>query len=332
MSLKTHVLLFCIVAGCASCSLIAGEPSLQNEPGAPQLRIEYTETLRNQASLRGESFSDIARSAPTVTVTLQQPNSVSADRFRVYVTDRSAPPRVVVFDRGDRTATVLPTPAPPAAGTLLDPSGIAVDASDLIYVADAQQGRVFGYDRNGALLFTLGKTGELAYPTDIAIDKQRNRIYVADAHAHAVQIYTTLGERITEIRGGPGKEFRYPVSVALGGSGVLYVLDSMRKAVFLFDPAGTFVQAFGVGGGERGGAIKLRGIAVDSDGHVYVADSVANNIRIYDRAGKFLEDWGRTGIMRGDFWTPMGLFIDDRDTIYIADQTNGRIQVYQYLK
>lgn len=324
-----------LIAICsASCAFVFGkEDSGVLSPSDKQLRLNYVETLRNQASLRGEGFRDVMLTAGTPT-TLQRPNSVFADPFRVYVTDQTQPARVFIFDRGDRTANVLAVPAPPAEGKLLNPMSIAVDSVNVIYVADAQQGRVFGYDRSGALLLSFGKTGDLTHPTGIAIDKRRNRIYIADSHAHLVKTFSTMGDSLFDI-GGDGnadQRIKSPTAIALDQTGQIYVLDSNSKRVFLYNADGKFLNKFPLSRGTPGDSLRPKGIAVDSEGHVYVSDSVNNNILIFGSDGSFLMSWGKTGTLAGDFWTPQGIFIDERDTIYIADQTNGRVQVYQFIK
>ena len=323
-----------IAMSSASCAFIAGK----EDPGAlgqddKHIRLNYVETLRNQASLRGEGFSDVVYTTGTPT-TLQRPNSVFADAFRVYVTDQTQPPRVFIFDRGDRTANILAVPVPPAEGKLLNPLGIAVDGGNVIYVADAQQGKVFGYDRNGMLLLAFGKAGDLAYPTGVAIDRRRNRIYIADSHAHLVKAFTMLGDRLFEIgkEGTADKRLKSPAGIALDKEGRIHVLDSQSRRVMICDPNGRFLRKFPLSRGGVGDSIRPKGIAVDSAGHIYVTDDVNNNILIFGSDGSFLKTWGKTGNLSGDFWTPVGIFIDERDTIYIADQTNSRIQVYQFIK
>ena len=330
-----HVLaVLALMVLCTGCAVIAG----REDPNASgrqetQVRLNYVETLRNQASLRGEGFRDAAYTAGTPT-TLQRPNAVFADAFRVYVADQTQPPRVFIFDRGDRTAGILPVPAPPADGKLLNPTGISVDIGNIIYVSDAQQGRVFAYDRNGMLLLAFGKAGDLAYPMGIAVDRRRNRIYIADAHAHLVRAYSLMGERLFDIGGDGSAEtrFKYPLALTLDRDGRLYILDRQSKQVVLADPEGKQVKRITLSSGTPGEPLRPQGIAVDSAGHIYVADSVNNHILIFGPDGGYLTTWGKTGVTRGDFWTPQGLFIDERDLIYIADQTNGRVQVYQFLK
>lgn len=323
-------LLFLAVGGCA---ILAGTDDGQGLPAGPQMR--FVETLRNQESLRGEGWREgIISSGPT-TSSLQRPSSVYADDFNVYVTDRymdltvkSA--RVFVFDRGARTVTILDQ----AQGVnLLNPSGIVVDALGIIYVADAQQGKVFGYDRQGRNLYTIGKKGDLQFPAGLAVDKKRNKLYVADAHAHVVKVFDNMGMFLYDVgtNRGPG-ELKYPVAVALDRTGTVYVLDGRRKRVAIYDVDGRYLRSFGLTGDAPATPLKPLGIAVDAQGRVLVTDEASSNVLIYDSKGTLLLTWGKTGRLTGDFWLPAGIFIDERDTIYVADQMNGRIQEFQYIQ
>ncbi len=334
-----HALMILALLGNLSCSVIAGTDTEALARSGKEIRLDYVETLRNQASLQGRSFQQVDFAADP-TRSLVRPSSVFADNFRVYVTDlytsgTVSAPRVFIFDRGSQTVTILPTPASAMAGRLLSPSGIVVSAGTLLFVADEQQGKVFGYDRNGALAMVFGKVGDLVTPVALAIDARRNRLYVADSHAHQVRVYTPLGDRVFEIGGtratGP-EGLRSPSSVALDRDGRIYVLDSSNRRVHVYDPDGNPLQVFPVSKGVPGGPWQPKAIAVDSAGHVYAADSIHNKILIFDRDGQFVTTWGKTGSMMGDFWTPVAMFIDDSDKIYIADQTNSRIQVYQFSK
>jgi DNA-binding beta-propeller fold protein YncE len=325
------VIVLSILVTAVGCAIIAGKED-SGGPGqfGKNFRLDYVETLRNQASLRGEGYRDVVYSTGTPT-TLQRPNSVFADAFRVYVTDETQPPRVFIFDRGERTARILAVPVPPADGKLLDPFSIAVDSGNMIYVADGPQGRVFGYNLNGTLFLAFGKIGDLAFPRGLAIDNRRNRIYIADSHGRLVKAFTLQGDRLFDIGDRPeDKRLRSPVGLALDREGRLYVLDGQSKQMHIYDPEGKLMRRFPLSRGVPGDSVRPRGVAVDSAGHIYVSDSVNNNIIIYGPDGSYLKTWGKTGIVTGDFWTPQGLFIDERDLIYIADQTNGRIQVYQF--
>ena len=319
-------LLSLAVGGCA---ILAGPEEGQGLSTGPQMR--FVETLRNQQSLNGEGWREsVIVSAPTAS-SLQRPNSVYADDFKVYVTDRSGPSaRVFVFDRGARTVTILDRGK---GVNLLAPSSIVVDALGIIYVADAQQGKVFGYDLQGRNLYVIGKRGELQFPLGLAVDKKRNKLYVADAHAHVVKVFDNMGMFLYDVgtTSGPG-ELKHPVAVALDRAGTVYVLDGRRKRVALYDVDGRYLRSFGLASDVPAAPMKPLGIAVDAEGRVLVTDEVSSNVLIYDNTGALVLTWGKTGRLAGDFWLPAGIFIDDRDMIYVADQLNSRVQEFQYIQ
>lgn len=334
-----------LLLGVSGCATIAG-PEDAEQDAAPALNIRFVETLRNEDSLLGESFRELTDGKNADSALFQRPGSVYADRFRVYVTDTVAPGKVFVFDRGKRKAFELNITTPPSADNdarLLAPSGIAVDATGVIFVSDAQQGRVYGYDRNGALLLLLGRgqvltpgtgLGDLSSPAGLAVDNARNRLYVADIYAQKIKVFSNAGFHLFDIgnAGKPGDNFKFPIAVAVDAAGTLYVVDSLRSRVYLFDPDGNFLRGFSMRDAGPGMSIKPKGIAVDSEGHIYVADAVNSSVLVFNNDGSLALNWGRTGRLIGEFWTPTDIFIDDQDYIYIADQTNSRVQVFQYIK
>lgn len=345
---------FILVTGCA---FIAGRDEALSPAGGAELRLLFVETLRNEASLRGESLREVANATDPST-TLQRPNGVFADAFRVYVTDTyltdkyidpgsasnpvpgETSARIFVFDRGKQTAAVFGppprVPTPPLIQhddvKLLAPSSIAVDATGVIFVSDSQQGRVFGYDRNGRLLIEIGRAGDFSSPSGLAVDNVANRLYVADSHARLIKVYTNTGTWLTDMGGSGTTGFKSLSAITLDRGGNLYVLDGRGLRVSLYGQDGKFLRDFNVTGDAPGLSVRPKGIAVDSSGRVYITDSVNNNVLIFDQGGKLIQTWGRTGRLSGDFWTPAGIYIDDRDYIYIADQTNGRVQVFQNIK
>lgn len=328
-----------LLSALPGCAVILGhdEPA-ETGPVAGQFDLVYVETLRDQASLRGENLLDMKRYGDPVQASqaLQRPVDVSADTFRVYVVDRHPAGRLTIFERGPRTMTSLTAPlAPPILPQVpfIEPSAVALDEAGYVYVADAGQGRVFGLDTAGTLLFTLGKTGDLSFPVSLAVDGRRGRLYVADRNANVVRVYVSRSVLLFTI-GGSGKkgELRMPIGVAVDSAGRSYVLDGARARVRLYDEQGAFLKAFPVRVDKESPAVKPAGIAVDSSGRIYVTDTLNNVIHIFDREGTLLRRWGRMGTRRDEFWSPTGIFIDGQDTIYVADQMNGRIQVYKLSK
>jgi DNA-binding beta-propeller fold protein YncE len=247
---------------------------------------------------------------------------------RVFVTDTAAR-RVFVFDPGAKTVTFIAESGP---GKIVKPIGVAVDDAGMVFVADATLKRVFGYAPDGHMAIAIGHEGELQNPSGLAIDRQRQVLYVADAKKHQVLCYSSADGSLLRILGKRGVEpgeFNFPTNLSVDRQGRLYVADTLNFRVQVFDAAGAVVKSIGSLGDGPGHLNRAKGVGVDSEGHIYVADTSFNNFQIFDADGAILLFVGATGIGPGEFLLPAGLFVDDEDRIYVVDQGNARVQVFQ---
>ena len=138
----------------------------------------------------------------------------------------------------------------------------------------------------------------------------------------------TIGRNAT---GGPG--FRHPVDLALGGNGVVYVINRgdefqpcQRVSVITVDEE--FIRDFGGVGTGDGQFTWPTAIALDGDENVYVADEWLNRISIFDRDGNYLGKWGTPGSGEGKINGPSGIVFDGNDNIYITEELNHRISKF----
>ena len=137
----------------------------------------------------------------------------------------------------------------------------------------------------------------------MAIDGDRQLLYVADSKKHQVFCYSTVdGAAVRTIgrRGSEPGEFNFPTNVFVDKEGRLYVTDTLNFRIQSFDPDGKPLRAFGTLGDTPGSLNRPKGIGVDDEGHIYVADSSFNNFQIFDQAGQLLlfVGFGRIGRRR----------------------------------
>ena len=268
----------------------------------------------------------------------------------------------------------------PAASALLDtPAGVALDVRGNRYIADSFNHRIRRVDAAGNIT-TIAGTGaqgfsgdggpavsaQLNSPAHVALDGQGN-LYIADGFNNRVRRVDTTGT-ITTIAGtgaqgfsgdhGPAVRARLnlPVSVALDGSGNLYIADRENHRIRRVDASGVITTIAGVGLGRFNGrdgpsvtAVLHRpaGVALDGSGNLYIADSGNHHVRRVNTTGTITTIAGTTnaesrfgnrpieGGYNGDSGPalevrldhPIGLALDGSGNLYVADSLNNRIRV-----
>lgn len=252
----------------------------------------------------------------------------SKDRLLVADTRRG---RVHIFDRGKSSYAFL---RGSKWDTLRLPIGLAVDGNDRIYVADGELNKILVFRPDGRFDRLLDTSGWLKRPSALAIDRTRQRLYVADTPVHQIKVIDLASGKLVGAIGGRGVapgEFNFPTFLAVDRLGRLAVTDSMNMRIQIFDAEGRLISAFGKHGDGSGDFSAPKGVALDSEGHLYVSDAGFDNVQVFDEAGRLLLFWGTSGQEAGKFWLPAGMLIDAQDRIYVADSYNSRVQIFQYL-
>ena len=191
------------------------------------------------------------------------------------------------------------------AGEFGYPTGIAVDGSGGVWVADAENHRVQTMGRDGQWRVVGGNprggdgaigtgAGEFNNPFGIAVDGN-GTVWVADAGNHRIQSKGRDGQwRVVggNPRGGDGArgtdagEFSSPSGITVGADGTVWVADAGNHRIQSMGRDGQWRVA----GGKPGGGDGARGtdvgefsspfgITVDGNGRVWVADSYSHRIQ-----------------------------------------------------
>ncbi len=309
-------------------------------PDLPRVRwlAEYTDLARvkNPGSAKKGGWMEKVTGKKTVNLKqmLRKPYAVTTDTWgRIYVSDAELK-AVFIIDPDARTVERREGTSQAPMGM---PTGLDVDSANRLFVADAQLHSITCYDPSGELVARFG-ADSLGRPGGIAIDRQRNRLYVADAKESHIAVFDTKKFALIGYFGAPSKPpnsekgtFSGPTNIALDRHGNIYVADTLNCRVQILNPAGKFVRMFGTQGDRPGEFIRPKGIAVDSEGHVYVADAEFNNFQVLSPEGQPLLAVGVIGSAPGEFTLIAGLHIDSRDRIYTTEMFVGRVQVFQYI-
>ncbi len=96
--------------------------------------------------------------------------------------------------------------------------------------------------------------------------------------------------------------------------GRIYVTDTLKRSVLMFDVPGKKFKIFGTEG--PGALRKPIGIATSPTGEVYVADNTAKRIIVFDKDGNFLRAFGNSSILK----RPSGVAVSpDGRHAYVID-------------
>ena len=288
------------------------------------------------------------------------PRGVAVDSSgNVYVADYSnhrirkiSPAAVVTTLAGSSVGYVDDTGT---AAKFSYPTGVAVDSSGNVYVADTNNHRIRKISPAmevttlaGSSLGYMDGTGTAAQfynPRGVAVDSS-GHVYVADYRNHRIRkidptgvVTTFAGSTSGDADGtGTAAQFNSPHGVAVDGSGNVYVADTNNHRIRKISPAAVVTTLAGSSVGyvdDTGTAAKFNGpagVAVDSSGNVYVADYLNNRIRKIDPAGVVTTFAGSSsGYMDGaltaaQFNSPHGVAVDGSGHFYVADQNNNRIR------
>src|SRR5947207_5234743 len=210
----------------------------------------------------------------------------------IYKIPDTAPPNLTALPEG--VTNMLEGGKGAGKGELDSPTGIAIDASGNILVADTGNGRIEKFSPSGTFISTMGTkgagNGQLGEPNGIAIDGAGN-IYVADAGNHRVEKLTPDGTSIGEWK-GPEPGFYGPRRVAIGPDGSVYVVDQGHTRIAKFNLNGQVLAVWGTKGNSDGQLDDPTSVAVDrATNKIYVADPRNKRIQVFDSDGKFLTKW-----------------------------------------
>lgn len=161
---------------------------------------------------------------------------------------------------------------------------VAVSQAGDWFVAESQEReRITKLSPDGQIILAWGDRGadpgQFSRIRALAI-REPDRLYVADACNHRVQVFDFAGSLVCVIgeQGEGSGQFAYPYDIAIGPEGNLYVCEYGNHRVQKLDPEGRPLGTWGVAGREVGQLWNPWALAVRRDGLVHVVDS--NNHRI----------------------------------------------------
>lgn len=219
---------------------------------------------------------------------------------------------------------------------LASPGALAIDAAGNFYVADADGGEIFKFDRYNRLTakFSLGASGN-----GLAVAQDGAKLYVSRS-SEVLIVNPVTGDVSGVLAGSTGQlpEFGMVGDVELDVDGNVYVADLQAKTIKVYDAQGRYRTTFGTAGTANGQFLQIGGMAIAPDGRVVVVDSAPGNAKVH----VFTLDPATLGVSSvtafangtaASFGTPAvlspcGIAFDDQGRGYLLDYLRSQVRVF----
>jgi sugar lactone lactonase YvrE len=192
------------------------------------------------------------------------------------------------------------------------PTGVAVDSSGNVFVADNSNNAVKEILAAGGYTTVNTLGSGFSYPISVAVDGSGN-VFVGDAGNNAVKEILAAGGYTTVNTLGSG--FSNPSGVAVDRSGNVFVADNGNHAVKEIPAGGGPITTLGSGFSSP------TGVAVDGSGNVFVADYLNNAVKEI-LAGSYTT----VNTLGSGFYRPEGVAVDGSGNVFVADYGHNAVK------
>lgn len=117
--------------------------------------------------------------------------------------------------------------------------------------------------------------------------------------------------------GNKANPMQSPAGVAVGPSGNVYVVDTDKKNVAVFNKDGKWLRDIGDSKNPPGGLRVPIYVAVDAKENIYVSDRAIGEIAVFNKDGKFTGEWDPLG-EKNVAWCPLAMHFEG-DRFFVSD-------------
>ena len=149
------------------------------------------------------------------------------------------------------------------------------------------------------------------------------RLLIADPGQQGVHIFDFEKRKYQFLRGPKGHTFLSPIDIACDTNDDIYVSDSLRGTIYVFDSRGRFLRNIGL----DAKLLRPTGLAIDRNARrIYVVDTLRHQVFVLGLNGSLLQTIGQRGAGPVEFNFPTALTIS-AGKLYVVDAMNFRVQI-----
>jgi sugar lactone lactonase YvrE len=203
-----------------------------------------------------------------------------------------------------------------AGGQLKGPTGVAVDASENVWVADTGNNRIEEFSGKGKFIETFGKEVNKTKVEAKGTEAEKNLCTAASGNTCQAGV-----------AGGANGQLGEPLGIATAPGSKIWVTEKLNKRLQEFNSAGEYLGQ--VTGSSGALFAEPFGIAIGAEGHIWVAQGGMGSIEEFTEAGAFMREIvgaERYGSGNGEFHHPTAVSTDSKGNVWVADTGNVRVQ------
>lgn len=209
--------------------------------------------------------------------------------------------------------------------SIVKPMDVLVLEDGTVYVADPGVGGVhrFNVENSQHQLILLQRGAQMVSP--VALSGDAESVFVSDSvlGLHKIEKHKNFAEPV-KLSIMPAQ----PTGIALDvKSRELYVVDTAKHHIKVYDPQGQLIRSIGKRGDGKGEFNYPTLLWID-DSRLIVSDSLNFRVQILSTEGEYLAQFGKKGDSTGFQARPKGVATDRYGHIYVVDALFHTVQVF----
>jgi DNA-binding beta-propeller fold protein YncE len=216
------------------------------------------------------------------------------------------------------------------SGKIIKPVAIAVGPKGQMAIADqGRKGIHLFYQDSQRYLFLLTAGNEIIKsPAGLAFDDE-GALFITDSLSRKIYVFDNDGAFRMSITMAGDEPLLRPTGIVFNRVDKrLYVADTKRHQLLIYNRLGGFVGRIGSRGTAAGSFNFPTHLATDRSGNIYVTDSMNFRAQIFSLELNTWKTFGRHGNGTGDFASPKGIGVDSNGVIYIAETLFDTVQLF----
>ncbi len=179
--------------------------------------------------------------------------------------------------------------------------------------------------RSGFARFLLGELPDLGVIKPYGLAIRNGKIYICDTQTDALEVIDLEKHNFEYFLPGGRGQLRKPINCFVDEDNKLYIADTERKQIVVFDADGSYLASFGEAGDSKPTDVFVK------DGKIWVANFSNHSVDVYDKENyELLYRFPESSVGNEDFlYSPSNLFVTDKQ-VYVTDFGDFRIKVYTY--